>query len=112
MPVFDYKCAHCGKRFSLLVGVVAKSPDHVCPKCGGRNLVKQISRFSPLRSDEDIIDSLVDRSDVGDWDDPRQVRSWMKRMGKEMGEDLGDDFDEIFDEVESDTGHDDQALGC
>lgn len=100
MPIFDFRCEDCKKRFSLLIGVLADSPAKVCPSCGGSNIVKLVSRFSALRSEDDIIESLADPPNVGDLDDPRQLHSWMKRVGREMGEDLGEEFDDILSEAE------------
>lgn len=99
MPLFDYRCADCKKKFTLLVGVVAEHQEEKCPICGGSDVKKLISRFSRLRSEDDIIDDLADPSKMCDMDDPKEVHSWMKKMGKEMGEDLGDDFDEMLEEA-------------
>jgi len=102
MPLFDYRCGDCKKRFSLLVGVVAEPQEEKCPNCGSANVRRLISRFARLRSESDMIESLSDPARVGDLEDPKQLHSWMKRMGKEMGEDLGDDFDQVLDEIEAD----------
>jgi putative FmdB family regulatory protein len=99
MPIFEYRCAACRRKFSLLVGVVAGGSDPRCPKCGGAELQKLISRFAVARSEDDLLDDLADPSQIGDMEDPRQMVQWMKRMGKEMGEDLGDDFDELVEEA-------------
>ncbi|MCL6628656.1 MAG: zinc ribbon domain-containing protein [Armatimonadetes bacterium] len=104
MPIFDYKCRDCQERFSLLIGVVAKSPEQRCPVCGGTNINRLISRFARLRSEDELLDSLADPSTIGDFEDPKQLHSWMKRMGKEMGEDLGEDFDQVLEEIETDGG--------
>ncbi|MDH7481534.1 MAG: zinc ribbon domain-containing protein [Armatimonadota bacterium] len=101
MPVFDYRCLDCRKRFSLLVGVVAKGPQLRCPNCGSVKIKKLISRFSALRSEDDIIDDLADPSKIGDLDNPKELRSWVKRMSREWGEDFGDEIDEAFEEAES-----------
>ena len=101
MPLFDYKCSECAKRFTLLMGVVAEQPDEKCPHCGSESVNRLISRFARVRSEDDVLDSLADPSKMGDLDDPRQLQTWMKRMGKEMGEDLGDDFDGILEEGDS-----------
>lgn len=101
MPLFDYRCVDCRKRFSLLVGVVREPQEEKCPNCGSANVGRLISRFVRLRSEDDMIDELADPSKAGDLEDPRQFHSWMKRMGKEMGEDLGDDFEEAL-EAEAD----------
>lgn len=108
MPLFDYKCADCDKRFSLLLGVVAEHQEERCPSCGRLNVRRLISRFSRLRSEDDLIDDLADPTKLGDPDDPKQLHTWMKRMGREMGEDLGDDFDDLLNEAEeSESGLED-----
>lgn len=101
MPVFEYRCADCMKKFSLLIGVVAEQPEEKCPKCGGFNVDRLMSRFARLRSEDAIIDDLADPSKIGDLEDPKLLHSWMKRMGKEMGEDIGDDLDAMLEETES-----------
>jgi putative FmdB family regulatory protein len=99
MPIFEYRCGGCRRKFSLLVGVVAGGSDPRCPTCGSEVLQKLISRFAVARSEDDLMDDLADPSKIGDMEDPRQMVQWMKRMGKEMGEDLGDDFDELVEEA-------------
>ena len=101
MPLFDYRCLDCRKRFTLLIGVVAERQEEKCPHCGSANVGRLISRFARLRSEDDIIESVADPSKAGDLEDPKQLHSWMKRMGKEMGDDLGDDFDELIEDADS-----------
>ena len=101
MPLFDYRCAECRSRFTLLVGVVAERQEEKCPHCGGTKISRLISRFARLRSDDDLIEDLADPAKAGDLEDPKQVQSWMKRMGKEMGDDLGGDFDDLMKDTES-----------
>ncbi|MHB1001763.1 MAG: FmdB family zinc ribbon protein [Armatimonadota bacterium] len=99
MPLFDYRCLDCSRKFSLLKGVIADDQADVCPACGGTNIKKMISRFARLRSEDDLINDLADPSKFGDPDDPGQLHQWMKQIGKEMGDDLGDDFDEAIEEA-------------
>jgi putative FmdB family regulatory protein len=99
MPIFEYRCAGCRRRFSILVGVVAGGSDPHCPVCGGTQLTKLISRFATPRSEEAMLDDLADPTKIGDVEDPKQMMQWMKRMGKEMGEEMGDDFDEMIEEA-------------
>lgn len=101
MPLFDYRCENCRKRFSLLIGVVAEQQVEKCPSCGSTSVHKLISRFGRLRSEDDLIDDLADPSKIGDMEDPKDLQRWMRSLGKEMGEDLGDDFDEMVDEIGS-----------
>ncbi len=45
MPIFEYKCAKCGKISSILL----KNSDESgvkCPDCGSKKLAKQMSAFA------------------------------------------------------------------
>ncbi len=35
MPIFEFSCNTCSRKFSALVGVVASAQPPQCPKCGG-----------------------------------------------------------------------------
>ena len=99
MPLYEYRCEDCKRRFTLLVGMVAQSAAQVCPRCGGGQLRKLVSRFAVARSEDDLLESIADPTTLGDPEDPRAMADWMRRMGREMGEDLGDDFDELVEEA-------------
>ena len=43
MPVYEYSCRKCSKRFEQLLFGKEKP---ACPKCGGRDLVKLLSTFA------------------------------------------------------------------
>ena len=90
MPIYEYRCDACKRRFSALVGVVAGNAHVACPRCGGEKLTKLMSRFASFRADTDL-DDLDDLEDIGD--DPRAARRWARKMGSEFGEDIGDDFE-------------------
>jgi putative FmdB family regulatory protein len=47
MPIFEYKCADCGKVSEFLEKADTKA-DHSCPACGGKKLTKQFSTFSAV----------------------------------------------------------------
>lgn len=42
MPLYEYECSACGKRFDRLVSVSA-ADDAVCPRCGDRHVRRLIS---------------------------------------------------------------------
>ncbi len=103
MPIFEFTCetCHTGRRFSALVGVVANAAPPRCPRCGGTDLRRAVSRFARVRSEDDALESLADRADSLDENDPGAMRSLMRDMAGQMGEDMdGDDFEQMLDEAE------------
>jgi putative FmdB family regulatory protein len=100
MPIYEYQCPDCRRTVSLLVMRISDPTPPRCPRCGGTQLHRLLSRFATIRSEEDRLDSLADPSSLGDLneDDPRSVARWMKKMGSEMGEDMGDDVEEALEE--------------
>jgi putative FmdB family regulatory protein len=101
MPIYEYRCADCGKRTTVLTLSVGAAVDPVCRHCGGRNMAKLVSRVSVLRSEESRLEGLADPSSLAGFDenDPKSVARWMKTMGREMGEESGEDFDEDVDKA-------------
>lgn len=45
MPLYEYDCKECGKRFEHLQYSADDKP--VCPHCGSRKLTKAFSVFAP-----------------------------------------------------------------
>ena len=104
MPIYEYICADCNKRFSALVGVISNPKPTACPKCGGVTLDKVVSRFARVRSEEDALENLADENAYGDIEnDPKAMRRFVKEMGHAMDEDLGDDFEQALEEEMSGT---------
>jgi putative FmdB family regulatory protein len=99
VPLFEYACTSCHKQFTALVGVLASAKPPACPRCGGVELTKLVSRFARVRSEDDALDALADEAEYGDIEnDPKAMRKWVRDMGKAMDEDLDEDFDEAMEE--------------
>ena len=50
MPVYEYECKKCGKKFELyLVSIPDKSPRPDCPKCKSKKVDRLISRFRVVK---------------------------------------------------------------
>ncbi len=111
MPIYEYRCRKCRKRFSVLTLRVSERVAAECPQCGGRAADRLMSRFAMPKSEEARMDALADPGNLGDLDenDPKSVSRFMRKMGKEMGDELGGaDMDEMIDEMEggADPGDD------
>lgn len=107
MPIYEYRCLDCGREFSRLILSTSDSESLECPKCGGRNLERLMSRFRAVRSQESRLERLADPSSMAglDENDPASVARWAKKMGGELGEDMGEDFDQMVDEAVEEEAH-------
>lgn len=105
MPIFEYYCSDCRKKFSLLVGVSAHKVSSACPTCGGSNYTRLISRIARVRSEEAIMEDLADPTRIGDPENPRDLARWAKKMGSALGEEGGEDFDAMVDEMMEEEAH-------
>ena len=103
MPIFEFRCGACGKKYSVLVGVTAEPDDLRCPHCQASQPEKLVSRFRRGRTEDDRIDEIADRLEVmGEPDSPSAMRDTLREMGKAMDEDVADDMEEMFESGEFD----------
>jgi len=112
MPIYEYGCYDCRKRVSVFFRSFAavKTKEATCPRCGGTNLKRLISKVSVVRSEESRLENLADPASLGglDENDPKSIGRWMRKMSNEMGEDLGGEFNEVVDRLES--GEDPESI--
>lgn len=110
MPIYEYECAKCHRRTSVLTTRVSEKVDPACRHCGSQELDRLMSRFAMVRSEDERMESLADPANFGDFDenDPKSVARAMRRLGKEMGDEFSaDDFDEALEEMKSGGFEDD-----
>jgi putative FmdB family regulatory protein len=105
MPIYEYRCADCGKRSSLLVLSIHNPPPPACRHCRSSKVERVMSRFASPKSEDARLESLADPSRLGDLDesDPASMERFMKKMGQEMGEDFGGDLSETLGEAGDDA---------
>lgn len=103
MPIYEYRCNQCRRRFSHFVRGFSVVVEPRCEHCGGSDLTRLVSRFAVVRSEDDRLDDLadIDRFGAVDESDPRSVARWARRFGREMGEEVGPEFDEMVDRLEA-----------
>jgi putative FmdB family regulatory protein len=101
MPIYDYRCGACRKRFAVFFRSFSEIGPVRCQHCGSEDASKLAPRVAQLLGEDARLDRLSDPSALGDVDenDPASVARWAKRLGREMGEDLGDEFDNAMDEL-------------
>ena len=127
MPIYEFLCEDCNRVFSFLArtaGAAGRKP--TCPKCGGRKMRKQFSRFATATSggkrpgapgaEDGEPDALSPREEARmerammklardmesiDESDPRQLAAAMRRVSNVAGEDLGPEINEMLRRLEA-----------
>ena len=106
MPLYDYICLNCQKRFDVFMTYAEYGTRQVvCTICGSKNVRRRIPRVRVAKSDESRMDSLAsDFSDpsalAGLENDPQAMGRMMRKMGKELGEEVPPEFGEVVDRLE------------
>ena len=98
VPIYEFRCEACKKKFSILVGMTAEADDERCPNCGSPKTHRLVSRFARYRNEDDRIDEMADELEVfGEPDSPSEMRGMVREMGKAMDEDMSDEMEEMFE---------------
>lgn len=103
MPIYQYRCLNCKKRFEVFLSYKEYGGKSVhCPHCTSDQVQRRIGRIRVAKSEESRLDALTDPSGLeGLENDPRALGKMMRKMGNEMGEEVGPEFDEVVDRLEA-----------
>jgi putative FmdB family regulatory protein len=108
MPVYEYRCMECRRRFSMFWRsfAAAETGQAVCPHCHATHAQRLVSRVRLLRSEDSRMEELADPDRWGsvDENDPKSMGRFMRKMMNEMGDeagDLGPGFGEVIDRLEA-----------
>jgi putative FmdB family regulatory protein len=103
MPVYQYRCLNCKKRFEVFLAYQEYGVKNVlCPHCTSDQVQRRIGRIRIAKSEDSRLDSLTDTTSLeGLEDDPRALGKMMRKMSNEMGEDVGPEFNEVVDRLEA-----------
>jgi putative FmdB family regulatory protein len=106
MPLYDFFCQNCQKRFDVFMTYDQYGSRMVtCTTCGSKNVRRRLPRVRVAKSDDSRMESLAgDFSDpsalAGLEKDPQAMGRLMRKMGKEMGEELPPEFSDVVDRLE------------
>lgn len=111
MPIYDYRCESCRKRFAVFFRSYSEVGPAKCQHCGSDRVARLAPRVATVTSEDARLDRLSDPSAFSDVDenDPTSVARWAKKLGREMGDDLGDEFDDAMDEMAAGGGLGDEG---
>lgn len=86
MPIYEFACPKCRRIFSFLSKRVNPTHSPSCPKCGRKNLSKEISRFALIKGvaePQTAPPTGEDEPPMPDLDDPKVARV-MSEMERDM----------------------------
>jgi putative FmdB family regulatory protein len=70
MPLYEYRCLACRRRFVQLLRIAERDAPPPCPHCGAQQAQRLVSRVARLRTEDQLLDDLADRH--GDGRRPRR----------------------------------------
>jgi putative FmdB family regulatory protein len=97
MPIYEYKCADCGRLTSVFQRSMGSAPDARCKACGSRKLERALSAFAHHRSASDAAGGFAEPRRLEDYKDPRQIGRWTERKFQEYGVDMPKEAREMID---------------
>ena len=102
MPIYEYHCRSCGRRSQVFFRSFSAATSPACPHCKSAEVDRLPSRFAQVHSESGYRDLLSDPANFGDvdYEDPRSVAEWAKKMGEASGADLGPDYNEMVEQLQ------------
>ena len=116
MPIYEFYCQNCNIIFNFFSSRIDTTTRPDCPKCGRRELERQVSKFATLRSAdqeqdplngidetkmERAFESLMKEADGINEEDPRQMASLMRKFTDQTGINFGDAMEEAISRMEA-----------
>ena len=114
MPIYEYRCRGCGRRSQIFFRSFSSATNPSCPHCQSVDLDRMPSRVAQVRSESGYQDYLSDPANFGDvdYENPRAVAEWAKKMGEASGVDMGSEYDEMVEQMaHGDDFDDDSGMG-
>ncbi len=98
MPIYEFRCQDCNKKFSTLVGIGAGPDDTACPHCKSTRTDKLVSKFARHRNEDDRIDSIADRLELmNEPETGADMREVVRELGKATDDDFSSELEEMFE---------------
>jgi putative FmdB family regulatory protein len=103
MPIYDYRCLDCKKRFEVFMTYADYGKKAVvCKFCNSENITRKINRVRFARSEESRLENFADPTSLeGLEDDPVALGRMMRKMSGELGEEMPEEFNEVVNRLEA-----------
>ncbi|MDX9851264.1 MAG: zinc ribbon domain-containing protein [Anaerolineaceae bacterium] len=102
MPLYEYRCLECKRRFDVFMTYTEYgNKPVVCKHCGSQQVTRKIGRIRIAKSEDHRLEDFSDPSSLeGLEDDPVALGKMMRKMSGELGEDMPPEFDEVVERLE------------
>ncbi len=116
MPIYEFYCDDCNVIFNFLSNRINTSTKPDCPRCGKKELKRQMSTFATIgKAEEDgstpmagmdetkmeeAFGSLMAEAEGMNEEDPRQMATLMRKFTEKTGMNLGDGMEEAISRME------------
>jgi putative FmdB family regulatory protein len=116
MPIYEFYCDSCNVVFNFLSGRVNTSTKPDCPRCGKKEISRQMSTFATIGKAtedqdnmmagidetkmEEAFGSLMQEAEGMNEEDPRKMATLMRKFTEKTGMNLGDTMEEAISRME------------
>ena len=116
MPIYEFFCDECNVIFNFLSSSVNTSTRPDCPRCGKKEIQRQMSTFATIGKAkepgddpmagmdeakmEEAFGSLMAEAETMNEEDPRQMATLMRKFTEKTGMRLGDSMEEAISRME------------
>ena len=100
MPIYEYWCPHCQRRFTIYLASFSESPPP-CPQCGSGELERRFSTFSLSTTSKSVYESILNDSQLKRGmlrNEPKALAEWNRRMSG--GEKAAPEYEETVQRME------------
>ena len=98
MPIYEYRCQSCSRKFSVFFRSFSETSDPSCSHCGSESATRVISQVAVIKSPNEFMGHLPSWETMSDFDedDPRSVAEMMRRLKDDSGQDIGPQGEEML----------------
>ena len=98
MPIYEYRCDSCKRKFSMFNRSISEIKDPVCSHCGVAGGTRIMSQVRVHRSPNDFMGGMPAWDTMNDFneDDPRSVADMLRRMKDDTGQAIGPEGEELL----------------
>ncbi len=99
MPIYEFRCADCGRITNHFTRKIDADLKVDCEHCSSPRTARMMSQFGRTFSRGDILEKYGDPSEGGPdaYRDPRQIGTWVEKKFEDYGMDLPDGAREMID---------------